>query len=153
MPRIYSALPSVSHLLHLPSASRLPRLCLPLIRLLSASRPPVRYETSQGAKCLDSSNSAPLTNVELWGCHGLGGNQAWEYKPGNRIRHQIGGVCLEVHNSKLVVRQLRHSFLTLSPRFLLPPKTPVCHSAWCPGVLDAHRCLRFHVMTDSGLRR
>lgn len=65
----------------------------------------IRYETSQGAKCLDSSKSAPNSEVEFWGCHGLGGNQLWDYIEGNRIRHRIGKVCLEVRNKKLVVNK------------------------------------------------
>lgn len=59
----------------------------------------IRYETSQGAKCIDSSKSQPLTKVEMWGCHGLKGNQEWHWRPGHRLRHQIGGVCLEVDHS------------------------------------------------------
>ena len=60
----------------------------------------LRYETSQGAKCIDSSKSAPLSKVEMWGCHGLRGNQEWEWIAGHRIRHVIGQVCLEVDASQ-----------------------------------------------------
>jgi len=60
----------------------------------------LRYETSQGAKCIDSSKSQPLAKVEMWGCHGLKGNQEWKALPGNRIKHAIGGVCLEVDSSQ-----------------------------------------------------
>jgi polypeptide N-acetylgalactosaminyltransferase len=58
----------------------------------------IRFENSQGPKCLDSSNSAPLSKVEMWGCHGLKGNQEWRYIDGHRLRHAIGGVCLEIHS-------------------------------------------------------
>lgn len=65
----------------------------------------IRYETSQGAKCIDSSKSDPLTKVEMWGCHGLKGNQEWHYVDGHRIKHKIGQVCLEVDESSLVVNK------------------------------------------------
>jgi len=57
----------------------------------------IRFENSQGPKCLDSSKSDPLSFVEMWGCHGLKGNQEWHYVDGHRIKHAIGGTCLEVH--------------------------------------------------------
>eukprot|EP00041_Stephanoeca_diplocostata_P017498 m.354731 g.354731 ORF g.354731 m.354731 type:complete len:659 (+) comp20722_c0_seq1:281-2257(+) len=63
----------------------------------------IRYEASQGAKCIDSSKHAPLGDVELWGCHGLKGNQEWHYADGNRLKHGISGLCMAVHTNKLVV--------------------------------------------------
>lgn len=75
----------------------------------------IRYETSQGAKCIDSSQSAPLSKVEVWGCHGLKGNQEWEWIAGHRIRHVIGQVCLEVdmNQNALVVN---HCTTGLDPK-------------------------------------
>ena len=79
----------------------------------------IRFELSQGAKCLDVSDSTPLTPVGFWGCHGLRGNQEWRccpstahatgkasspthatprrYADGNRIQHTSHRVCLEAH--------------------------------------------------------
>lgn len=59
----------------------------------------LRYEMSQGAKCIDSSNASPLTPVAMWGCHGLKGNQEWQLERGQRIKHTLSGVCLEVHEA------------------------------------------------------
>eukprot|EP00039_Didymoeca_costata_P020122 m.340131 g.340131 ORF g.340131 m.340131 type:complete len:672 (+) comp19152_c0_seq1:93-2108(+) len=59
----------------------------------------IRFEMSQGARCIDSSKSAPLSRIEMWGCHGLRGNQEWEWISGYRIKHVIGQMCLEVDTS------------------------------------------------------
>eukprot|EP00111_Clytia_hemisphaerica_P004070 TCONS_00011660-protein len=54
-------------------------------------------------KCLDFSFSNTKRHVELWGCHGLGGNQIWKHhKESGLIIHQVSSMCLAItgQNSK-----------------------------------------------------
>jgi polypeptide N-acetylgalactosaminyltransferase len=61
----------------------------------------LRVEGSFGSKCVDSSKGQPLSVVEMYGCHGMRGNQEWKYLPATgQLRHSISGLCLEAHRAQ-----------------------------------------------------
>ena len=50
--------------------------------------------------CLDVSNYNPGTSVTLYRCHGLGGNQLFEYdQSSGQIKHQLSGNCLTLKSN------------------------------------------------------
>lgn len=48
-------------------------------------------------RCLDCSNGTPFSQVSLYGCHQMRGNQLWEYTKSKRIVHTLTGRCLQSH--------------------------------------------------------
>jgi polypeptide N-acetylgalactosaminyltransferase len=59
----------------------------------------LRVEGNFGSKCVDSSKGQPLSVVEMYGCHGMRGNQEWKYLPSGQLRHSITGMCLESYRA------------------------------------------------------
>lgn len=55
--------------------------------------------------CLDVSSSKPKSRIRIYGCHGLGGNQKWEYN--NKVRYHGKGSSLIIFG--LQTHEMKHS--------------------------------------------
>eukprot|EP00047_Mylnosiga_fluctuans_P004394 m.234273 g.234273 ORF g.234273 m.234273 type:complete len:278 (-) comp12640_c0_seq1:1697-2530(-) len=55
----------------------------------------VRHESTFGNRCLDSSVRTPLSDLQLWGCHGMRGNQEWLHLPTRQLQHTASKMCME----------------------------------------------------------
>ncbi len=38
-----------------------------------------------------------MSDVQLWGCHGMHGNQEWTHLPSHQLRHVASSLCLQAH--------------------------------------------------------
>lgn len=63
----------------------------------------IRHEALFGSQCLDGSQRKAPAPLAFFGCHGMRGNQEWEYLHSKRLRHTISGLCLSAQTGDAVL--------------------------------------------------